>query len=407
VGGRFDLALLLGAEPSTLLRARLATVEFLRALAARLRPEGAIVMSVRTAPLALAGRTEALAGSLVRTLQEAVAVVRATPGPDALLVAGRDPAAVTLDPGVLAARWRERGVVSPSFDPAMLPALLDPDRVASGEAALLDAAARQQTSRDDRPASFLHALARRQQTTAGAWGRLVAGASLVPPPVLVVLAFLPSLATVVRQQVAGGTAARRARAAASHAVAVVGAAGMGWWLLLLFSFQTRAGALYGWLGALTATFMLGLAVGAALAPRAAFAEGERDEASLPGALRALRLGLGAAALFGATLPWTLPAAARASGGGTMAALLAHAALLLAAGVVTGGLFPIAAEVRLAAGDGPGEAAGALEAADHVGASAAALLGAVLFVPLLGASGSVWLLAGLVAVALVATAIPLG
>jgi spermidine synthase len=224
--------------------------------------------------------------------------------------------------------------------------------------------------------------------------------------VLVVLAFLPSLATVVRQQVAGGTAARRARAAASHAVAVVGAAGMGWWLLLLFSFQTRAGALYGWLGALTATFMLGLAVGAALAPRAAFAEGERDEASLPGALRALRLGLGAAALFGATLPWTLPAAARASGGGTMAALLAHAALLLAAGVVTGGLFPIAAEVRLAAGEGPGEAAGALEAADHVGASAAALLGAVLFVPLLGATGSAWLLAALVAVALVASAIPL-
>jgi hypothetical protein len=85
---------------------------------------------------------------------------------------------------------------------------------------------------------------------------------------------------------------------------------MGWWLLLLFSFQTHAGALYGWLGALTATFMLGLAVGAALAPRAAFADGERTEASLPGAVRALRLCLGAAVLFAATLPWTLPAAAR-------------------------------------------------------------------------------------------------
>ena len=39
--------------------------------------------------------------------------------------------------------------------------------------------------------------------------------------------------------------------------------------MLLFSFQTRAGALYGWLGALTATFMLGLAVGATLAALAA------------------------------------------------------------------------------------------------------------------------------------------
>src|SRR5512143_323877 len=404
-GGRFDLVLLLGAEPTTLLRARLATLEFLRAVGARLPPDGAVVMSVRTAPLALAGRTEALAGSIVRTLQAAFAVVRATPGPDTLLVAGRDPAAVTLDPAVLASRWRERGVASPSFDPAMLAALLDPDRVATDEAALLAAAAGQEASRDDRPVSFLHALSRRQQTTAGAWGRVVARASRVPPPALVLLAFLPSLAIVARGQVAGGTRARRAKAAASHAVGVVGAAGMGWWLLLLFSFQTHAGALYGWLGALTATFMLGLATGAALAPRAAFAEGERDEASLPGAVRALRLSLVAAAVFAATRPWPLPAAARASAAGILPALVSHAALLLAAGVVTGGLFPIAAEVRLASGDAAGEAAGRLESADHVGAAAAALLGAVLFVPLLGATGSGWLLAGLVAVALAATATP--
>jgi spermidine synthase len=223
--------------------------------------------------------------------------------------------------------------------------------------------------------------------------------------VLVVLAILPSLLFVARLLTAGGPTDRRAAAAASHAVAVVGAAGMGWWLVLLFSFQTRAGALYGWLGALTATFMLGLAVGATLAPRAAVADGERDAESLPGAVRALRLSLGAAVLFATTLPWTLPAAARASGGGAVAALLAHAALLLAAGVVTGGIFPIAAEVRLATGDGPGEAAGRLETADHVGAAGAALLGAVLFIPLLGAMGAVWLLAALVAVALAATGVP--
>ena len=35
-------------------------------------------------------------------------MVRATPGPDALLVGGWSPTAVTLDPGVLAARWHER-----------------------------------------------------------------------------------------------------------------------------------------------------------------------------------------------------------------------------------------------------------------------------------------------------------
>jgi spermidine synthase len=403
LGGQVDLALLLAGEPATLLRARLATVEFLATLAARLRPEGAIAIGVRTAPLAITGETAALAGSLFRSLQEAVTVVRATPGPDALLVGGWSPTAVTLDPGTLAARWHERRVASDSFDPAVLPVLLAPDAVAPHERALLDAAARAEASRDDRPVSFLRALARRQQTTGGAWGGLVAAASRVPPPLLVVLAFLPSLVIVARLLTADGPSGRRAAAAASHAVAVVGAAGMGWWLVVLFSFQTHAGALYGQLGALAAVFMLGLAIGATLAPRGAFEEGERDRAALPEALRALRLSLGAATLFAVALPWTLVAAARASGGSAFSALLSHAALLLAAGAVTGGVFPVAAEVRLSAGDGPGEAAGRLETADHLGAAAAALLGAVLFVPLLGLAGSVWLLAALVAVALVATA----
>jgi spermidine synthase len=398
VGGTYDLVLLLSGEPATLLRARLATLEFFAAVASRLRPEGALVLPLRTAPLAITGETASLAGSLFRSVRLVLPVVRATPGPDTLLVAGGSVEAVTLDPAVLAARWQERGVVSSSFDPAVLPALLAPDRVAAQEAALQSAEATAEVSRDDRPISFLHALARRQQTTAGGWGRAVHAASRTPPGLLVALAFLPSLAFLGRILV-GGPMPRAAAAAASHAVGVVGAAGMGWWLLVLFSFQTRAGALYGQLGALTAAFMLGLALGATLAPRAAFTRDERGAASLPGALRALRLSVAAAALFALALPFALAAAARASADGVGGALLGHGALLLAAGAATGGVFPVAAEVRLAAGDGPGDAAGHLEAADHVGAAAAALLGSALFVPLLGLTGTVWLLAGLVAVAL--------
>jgi spermidine synthase len=400
---RFDLVLLLGGEPVTLLRARLTTVEFLASLGARLSPEGAIAIPVRTAPLAITGETAALAGSLFRSLKEAVGVVRATPGPDAILVGGWSATAVTLDPAVLTARWRERRAASDSFDPAVLPVVLSPETVALHERALVDAAARAAASRDDRPVSFLHALARRQQETGGAWGRLVAAASRLPPPLAVALAFLPSLVMVGRLRAADGPSGRRAAAAASHAVAVVGAAGMGWWLVVLFAFQTHSGALYGQLGALVATFMLGLAIGATLAPRAAKGAGERDRSSLPAALRALRLSLGAAILFGASLPWTLAAAARASLGGAFEAVLSHAALVLAAGVVTGGVFPVAAEVRLSAGDAAGEAAGRLETADHVGAAAAALLGAVLLIPLVGIAGTLWLIAALVAAALLTTA----
>ena len=80
-------------------------------------------------------------------------------------------------------------------------------------------------------------------------------------------------------------------------------------------------------------------------------------------------------------------------------VLAHGALLLAAGVVTGAVFPAAAEVRIAAGETTGAAAGRLETVDHVGAAVAALTGAVVFVPLLGLTRSAVLLAALLAVAL--------
>jgi spermidine synthase len=168
---------------------------------------------------------------------------------------------------------------------------------------------------------------------------------------------------------------------------------MGFSLLLLLSFQTRAGALYGALGGLTAVFMSGLALGAALAQRTIAARGE-EWAGATG----LRLALAAALSYAVTLPWTLASAARASASGLAMALLAYGALLLAAGVVTGALFPTAAATRLAAGDVAGEAAGRLETADHLGAALAALLGAVLFIPVLGLTRTAWLLAALLALA---------
>ncbi len=390
---RFDLVLLLGPDPVTLLRARLGTIEFFRRCASRLAPDGVLVAGLRTAPNVLVGETAALAGSVFGAMKEALPVVRATPGPNTLLVAGWTPETVTLDPTTLAGRWDRRGISASSFGAALVPVLLPPERVAAQELALLDASATVEPSRDDRPASFLHALARRQQTTAGRWGVAVGVVSRLPVAMLVFFALAPSLFAVTRLRTRSALPDRRA-AAASHAVAVTGAAGMGFSLLLLLSFQTRVGVLYGVLGALTAVFMLGLALGAVLAQRTVAARGE-EWAGPTG----LRLALAVALSYAVTLPWTIGAAAQASASGLVAALLAHGALLLAAGVVTGALFPMAAATRLAAGDDAAEAAGRLETADHVGAAVAALFGAVLFIPALGFASSAWLLAALLALAL--------
>ncbi|MHC5059040.1 MAG: spermidine synthase, partial [Planctomycetota bacterium] len=390
---RFGLVLLLGPDPVTLLRARLGTREFFRLCASRLAPDGVLVAGLRTAPNVLVGETAALAGSLFGAMKAALPVVRATPGPDTLLVAGWTPEAVTLDRATLAGRWDRRGITASSFAAALIPVLLPPERVAAQELALLDASATVEASRDDRPASFLHALARRQQTTAGRWGHAAGAVSRLPAALLVLLVLVPSFLAAVRWRTARARSGRLA-SAASHAVAVTGAAGMGFSLLLLLSFQTRAGALYGALGGLTAVFMFGLALGAVLAQRTIAVRGE-EWAGPTG----LRLGLAVALSYAVTLPWTLGAAAHASASGLAAALLAHGALLLAAGVVTGALFPMAAATRLAAGDDAGETAGRLETADHLGAAVAALLGAVLFIPALGLTRTAWLLAVLLTLAL--------
>ena len=255
----WDLILLLGPDPVTLGRARLLTEESFRAASARLAPRGALVVSLRTASAAMTGATAALGGSVFGALRAAFPVVRATPGPDTLLVAGFDGSAVTLDPAVVAARFRARRIASDSFVPELFPLFLEPGNVARVEAALADASRRVPPSRDDRPVSLLFALARRQRETSSLFGRPLGALARLPAPLLAALVLLPSAALAVR----GLVAPAPLRRAALHAAAATGAGGMALSFLLLLSFQTREGALYGALGALTAAFMLGLAAGAA------------------------------------------------------------------------------------------------------------------------------------------------
>jgi spermidine synthase len=149
---------------------------------------------------------------------------------------------------------------------------------------------------------------------------------------------------------------------------------MAWSLLLFFSYQTRAGALYGQLGLLTAVFMLGLALGGRVGAR--LAPGPRGT-------RALLVASSLALAFGTLL--TLTFAFTPSFGG-LPPLLTHGVALLAAGVVTGCVFPAAVGAVLPRRTAA-QAAGTIEAADHAGAAAAALLGAIVFVPRLGLTGT--------------------
>ncbi|MFQ5878396.1 MAG: hypothetical protein ACE5JH_12055 [Acidobacteriota bacterium] len=409
-GRTYGLILILEPPPVTLLLARMSSVEFYRLCAARLAPDGVLVVRLETTPNVLTGESAALGGALWGALREVFPVVRAGPGPEGLLLAGTDPDAVTLDPSVLAGRFAHRRIASRVFVPELFPILFPPERVAGREAALAAAAAVVPVSRDERPVSFLHALALRQRFAGSAAAPLLGRIARAPPLWLATAALLPSLLVLSRLALSArgrpDPRPRRRRPialAAMHAVAVTGGCGMAWSLLILFSYQTRAGALYGQIGLLAALFMLGLAGGGMATARGAELPAERARGWL--------LAATAAALLFAL---SLPAALRRLGGPVPAVPglteLLHGVLLAAAGVVTGALFPVAAGVLLAAPQTAGapealdhaaarRTAGGLEAADHGGAAVAALVGGVVFIPALGLAGSAWLLAALETAAL--------
>ncbi len=388
----WDLILLFVADPVTLGRARLLTEESFRAAAAHLAPRGALVVPLRTAAASLTGSTAALGGSVFGALRSTFPVVRATPGPETLLVAGFDDSAVTLDPAVVAARFRQRRVLSESFVPELFPLLLGADNVARVEAALAEASRRVPPSRDDRPVSLLFALARRQQETSSLAGRPFAALGRLPAPLLAALVLLPSAAFAVRSLVAPPRQDR----AALHATAATGAGGMTLSFLLLLSFQTREGALYGALGALTAAFLLGLAAGAAGSHRFGVS---RAASARPPLLATL---VASAATFAGTA-LLLPALACLSAFPPAVAFGAHAGLLLLAGAATGTLFPVVVRSLLASGESAGATAARFATADHLGAAFAALLTGVVLVPALGMRATGLLAATLVLLAAAAVA----
>lgn len=392
--GAWDLVLLSGPDPVTLSRARLLTAETFHAAAARLAPRGVLVVSLRTSAATIAGPTAALGGSVWGALHSVFPVVHATPGPESLLVAGFDPSAVTLDPLVVTRRFLARRIAAGAFAPELFPLILEPGNVARLEAALDEAAGGVPPSRDDRPVSLLFALARRELETASPAARVFGAVARLPAPLLVLLVLLPPAAVALRGLVSPASASR----AAASGVAATGAAGMALSFLLLLSFQTREGRLYGALGALTAAFMLGLAFGAAGARRLVAARPAPPRRGLFVPLLAVGAAFAVVAL-------ALPALARLSSAPPAAAFGAHAFLLLASGAATGSLFPFATAVLLGEGQGAGASAAAFEAADHLGAAAAALLAGVALVPALGMTATGLLAAAVVLLAALGAARP--
>ena len=380
----YDLILQLERDPATLYLARQTTVQFARLVAANLALRGTYVMRFSAGPTVQVGETGLLGASLYRTLSQVFPVVRAAPGPTGLLLAGSSPEVVTLEPSRLGARWRERGIDSDVFAAQLLPELYPVERVGTLESELRRAATKVAATSDNRPVSFLYALSVRQQFARSAWAPILKWGDN-HPMMLGAAGIAPSTLLLVWLSL------RRQRsavvAAIVHATAVTGATGMAVSLMLFFSFQTRVGALYSELGLLSALFMFGLAAGGAFAVRWLSLTLAQAVSLVVAALLALSFFILDRVSF--SLVW-------------VAAI--HGLLLMLAGAATGAVFPCAAKALLDLGSKARSAASLTQFADHGGAALAAIIAAVIFVPILGLIGAAILLFTLQALALAVTCI---
>jgi hypothetical protein len=338
--GPWDLVVLADPDPTTLRANRTRTVEFFRVCERALAPGGVLVVRVGVSDTYLGGGGGRLLAVLSATLREVFRAASAIPGEEVLLVAGRSAGGLAIDPATIAARWRERRISDPDFDPDVLPLLLDPGRAGPLGEFLRNASAPANTA--PRPRAVLLAAALHEARGAPpilTAARALEGRSPVPLLACLVLAVAVLLICGARGVSLG-----------IGSGAVVGFASMGWWLLLLACWQGTMGSVYGEIGALSAAFMAGTAAGAAGGGRW-LAPSERTLACLLAGGAAVSLAIGSGA------PLAFPRAAIVP-------------LLLLAGALTGAAFPSVAS--LAGGRSSARGVGRGFAADEVGAAVAAL-----------------------------------
>ncbi len=396
----YDLVVLAASEPSSVLEARLYTEEFFAELAGAMADDGVLAFSLTGSVGHWGPEASHYVGSIVAPLVRVFPDVLLTFGATMHVFAARSKDVLTADGGILARRYEERGVASDYFDPLWF----------EGASDLLDAAKRADlrarlarhpprlVNTDERPAAALYRMVLWQRTT----GAAHAGADAPPEDRAVLLESLLDLRMEwVLAAVAGATTlaalagAPRGRrglrtGALLWSVGTTGFAGMAVEIVLLYTFQTLYGYVYSMVGLVIGVFMAGLVAGSYWMTRR-LRRTRAEPRRRPGLGTVLALDV-AVAVFAAGLVIILALLRTAAADWPVQ--VATFALVAVAGMLGGLVFPLAAAVFVRDRPETGRAAGAIDAADHVGACAGALVTGVVLVPVLGVSGTCLVVASL-------------
>lgn len=372
----YDVVIINLPSPSTILLNRYYTQEFYRDVRRRLAPQGVLAVRLAFSPDYLGPELETLGTSITRTLSDVFAAVRLLPGYDLLFLAtaAEAPPPTAAD---LAARYVARGLDTDFVFPQAIAERLGTDRIGYVQDAF-DANTLAQINRDGQPIACHYNLVvwlRSFHPWAAAVAERAGGLGWPWGAGLVVLVGLGMSGSMRGQAV--WRAGAWAKGIGSFTL-------MGCELVLLMAFQSLCGYLHYKLALILAALMLGMAVGTGLASRRVASAGIGTLGKIHAGLAVYAVGLVV------VLRWLESAAPGPSRG--MELLF----LLLAAGVgaLAGYEFPVATRIHLAGDSSSTHQSGTIYVVDLVGSCLSALGVGLWALPIIGASASLLLLAGL-------------
>ena len=367
VRGRYDAIIVDLPDPTTAALNRFYTAGFFREASAALTPTGLLAISLTGSEVQFSGAVGLAAATTDRTLAAVFADRLIVPGERMLFLGAKQSGVLTSDWRVLAKRLQLRGLQADFVNEVWLRDSLLPFRADLVRTAI-NSVADPRVNTDLNPISYyqqtriwLHQLS----PTLAAPARFLSRVS-----VWWALAF-PALAALTAVLTRGR---RREAAAVLFAAAAMGGFGLVAEVLALLTLQSSSGYLYYALAALMASFMAGLALGAALLGR--------RELDRTGRWRLLILVLCTATAACLLQPALLQALLARPG-------LAPAVLglvLLWAGFLVGATFPISVALYSREREAS-VAGGVIYAADLLGSAGAAVVAGVVAVPVLGVAGT--------------------
>jgi len=378
----YDIVLINIGDPTSASSNRFYTVEFFREVSRVLAPDGVMgVWGIRGDENYLRGPLLSYNACHWATMRRVFPRIVVRPGPEFCYFASAG-AHVTADAEVLAARFDRLGLEPPEMRGMFAASQFLPERVRYVEGQLAAAAADVRVNSDDRPLAFTLFLRHWQYFSRQA--HLEPGAPPAPErrgffdvvlgvrPGWFVVPFAACLLVVLA--VRGARGRRRSWAwSAGLCIVTTGMFGLSAEVLIIYAYQTHFGFVYRDISLLVGVFMLGLAAGAVLLGRTA-----RSPAKVLVVLEVLQV------LWLLALPAGMPV--------FVGSPWFFAALAVAAGVLTGGEFPLACRLGLDAGHETASVAGLFDAADHVGAVLGAALTGLVLMPAFGLASSSVLLA---------------